>query len=66
MWGTEEEAREAREIEQNYAFEVTCGHCGAVRLNVDPEDCCDYSGSSQSYRGADAARWDRHIDHPAG
>lgn len=51
-----------REVdEEHYAFEVVCGHCGQVRLNTDPENCCEYSGSTQSYYGADAARWNRHV-----
>ena len=47
--------------DREYAFVITCPQCGRERSNLDG-DRCQCGSSSESYRSADASRWNRYVE----
>lgn len=54
-----------QEREDRYVFPITCTGCGAEYDNRDGLDCPGCGGSSVSYDGRAAARWNEVLDHHA-
>jgi rRNA maturation endonuclease Nob1 len=60
MWGDyDDRERMEAQLEQDLAFEINCSDCGSVYLNTEDGPCPNCGGSSCSYNGNDAARWNR-------